>query len=184
MRDDKYFFPEGAEGTGKDISWCGRERGGKRCLLCANHAKYEEWSQTWNWYYLLDWHDDSISSRPGKKYWYAHCRANWQCHKNMRSTGRRGWWGSSWSTQPNPIRYSSRGLGFKEFRSLLKRGCRKNKKCKCMSLIQRGNWYCPDCYKAVYMMASYKDMHPHDIMIMNREELKMELLTLRLSGVL
>lgn len=184
-----YFWPEGEEGIGSDIKWCERHQGGKFCLLCGNHAKFEEWSKEWKWYYLITWHDDCYGwFKKGvlKKRWpYTHSRANWQYYRNWNRTGRRSW-GSyyKWPNQPNPKRYSSRGLDAKQFNSLLKKGCRKNKKCKCASLIQRGNWYCPECYELIYFFADYKGEHPHDIMIMDRRELKRELLVLKISGVL
>lgn len=187
MRDEFYYFPYGYEGKSSDIKWCDRRKGGKYCLLCGHYAKFSEWSKEWKWYYLISWHDDihTLYSIPAM-YPYLYNKACWQFYRNWRRTGkRRSIFGSrKWPKQPRPKRYSSKGLTDQQFKSLLKKGCKNNKKCKCISLVQRGNWYCQDCYKFIHMMANHKLADPHDIMIMSREELKRDLLMLTLSGVL
>lgn len=187
----EYFWPEGVKGVGSDIKWCGRHQGGKFCLLCRHHAKFKTWSREWKWYYLVNWHDACYEwFRYGIKIrWpYTHSKANWQYYRNWRRTShkRHKRWSSprKWPKQPEPKRYSSRGLDAKQLNSLLRKGCRKNKKCRCINLVQRGNWYCQECYKLIYFFANYKGRHLHDIMVMDREELKKELLVLKLSGVL
>lgn len=184
---NKYGLPGGTEGIGSEIKWCGRERGGKHCMLCTHHAKYDEWSVDWNWFYLMEWYDDYWKRNYPRPYemkrWpYAHCTAKhgWSPY---RTTGRRSW-GSYHSKQPSPVRYSTPGLSGKEYQSLLIKGCKRNKKCKCMSIIQRGNWYCPDCYQLIKRLAYHSNCHPHDIMVMDRREVKSEILILTLSGTI
>lgn len=187
---DHYFWPEGAEGIGADIGWCERHKGGKFCLLCGHHAKFKEWSQKWHWYYLVNWYHDDYGwyrkyGNPPLKIPYCYSKANWQYYRNWKQTGKKSW-GSygKFLDQPEPKRYSSRGLSTNDLRALLKKGCRKNKKCRCISIVQRGNWHCPKCYKIVHLFANYRGVHPHEVMITDRAELKKELLVLRLSGVL
>jgi len=184
-----YFWPEGVEGIGSDIKWCDKNHGGKFCQLCRHHAEFDVWSQEWCWYYLVNWYDDQfynwLKKGVKQKYPFMFSHANWQYYRNWKTTGRRSW-GSygKFPDQPNPKKYSSRGLSTNDLKALLKKGCRKNKKCRCISLVQRGNWYCPECYKIVHFFADYRGVHPHDIMIADREELKKEYLMLRLSGIL
>lgn len=83
-----------------------------------------------------------------------------------------------------PKRYRTVGLKGRHFGSLLKKGCKNNRKCKCVSVAQRGNWYCPTCWNILEKMAKHKGEHIHDLMISPREELKAEALMLTLSGTL
>lgn len=183
-----YSFPEGQGGIGSDIRWCNRHRGGKRCQLCTHHAKFEEWSTKWHWFYLLSWYDCGQAwyklAKPGK-YAYCYYTSNWHGYLPWARHGKKSWWGRvPRDKQPNPKRYSTYGLDEKEFRSLLRKGCKNNKKCKCISLIQRGNWYCPECYKDIILLAHHRKCNLHDIMVANRKEIKQDILILRLSGVL
>lgn len=184
-----YQLYEYYDGFGIDIGWCNRNTGGKYCQLCGKHSKFEEWSKEWYWFYLLNWHYnfDLRLKHHLVKYPFCHISAKNHFYQSHRRTGKSRWYnyrGAGENKQPHPKRYSSRGLDIKQFESLLRKGCKPKKKCKCVSLIQRGSWYCPMCYKAIYKMSEYKGITPHDVMIMDRRELKSELLILRLSGVL
>ena len=162
-----YLHPSGYEGVGSDIKWCGRHQGGKRCLLCKHHAKFDEWSDQWHWYYLFEWYDNNY-------YWpYWSNRSYHAVHWRYRQK------------HPGKIRrYESTGLTKNTIESVLKRGCRKKRKCKCINIVQRGNWYCADCYPLMKSMASHTGQHIHDLMISDRDELKREVLIMSLSGAL
>jgi len=162
---NEYYWPKGYKGIGSDIKWCGRHQGGKFCLLCRHHAKYKEWSTEWNWYYIISWYDDNW------KWWQT--KSNYKVH-----------WRTEQRYPTRPIRYRSTGLSENDLRSVLRRGCRKRKKCRCISIVQRGNWYCPGCYNIIKTMAKHKGLSPHSIMVIDRAELKLEMLIMLLSGTL
>lgn len=171
MPRNKYYFPFGYEGIGKDVGWCERWSGGKFCMLCRHHAKFKEWTKNWHWYYLIQWYDENWTY-PGYE-----IRANWKHY-----------WRWSWYKKTiqaltiEPARYRSTGLSEAEFKSLLKKGCKPQRKCKCTSLSQRGNWYCPNCYRLLEIISQHRNCHIHDLMIQERDTLKEEVLILKLSG--
>lgn len=175
MRDEAYYLPKGIEGVGGDIKWCGRWHGGKRCQLCQHHADFDEWSKSWRWYYLTEWYSEDWA------YFGYLNRADWQFYQHIMSIS--NWYNRRMRKQTEPHRYSSRGLNKSEIRSLFKKGCNVNKKCKCMSIAQRGNWYCPNCFQWIKVLAKSQNCHPHDIMIRDRNNIKEDLLILKLSGI-
>jgi hypothetical protein len=164
--DGRYHKPHGLQGTGEQIKWCDRKKGRKKCDLCFQYEPEEVWKKNWHWYYLVWWVDWS--------YWYQ----EHACHKykiyDWQHTLR----------DIKPKRYRSTGLKERELKKLFKRGCTKSKNCLCMGLVQRGFWYCPDCWKIVMGLAEIRNKPEHDIMITDRTELKTEALILRLSGVM
>lgn len=157
-------------GIGSDINWCGRNKGGKRCLLCGHHAEFKEWSQTWRWHYILSWVGEWWSWRE-----YAHIT----CRGYRPKTA---WHPVVYPSSPD--RYWSKGLRPQEFKSLLKHGCKRQRKCKCVNLIQRGSWYCPSCFEIIIRLAKHHGVHPHDVIITPRKDLREETLILLLSGIL
>jgi hypothetical protein len=174
LPENKYHKPWGYYGVGSDIKWCGTWHGGKRCLLCKHYAEYEEWTTEWNWYYLVRWFNYS--------YWDMR-HVSGQIYSPWRKTGRR-WPYGSWGREQKPKRYNTPGLRDNELYSLFKKGCRakKGKKCKCMNIAQRGNWYCPQCFKIIEALADVFGCSDHDVMLMDRNFLKEEYLILMLSG--
>ncbi len=159
-----YNNPYGYEGRGADIKWCSRIKGRKKCCLCYKYSDLEIWTKEWNWFYLLKWRDPY--------YWedYAH-------FKLYRPKNR--------PLAVFPINYSNTGLKEHDFKVLLKKGCKNSKKCRCMNVVQRAFWYCPDCYKVIKFIARMENIHPHKVMLSNkddRNELKAKILILRLSG--
>ena len=162
----EYHNPKGREGIGSDIKYCSRIKGRKKCGLCYKYADFNVWSKDWNWYYLLTWWDQT---------WY------YQEHSHFRV------YVPKYKPYPPSLPSNYRNTGLKDFeiKTLLKKGCRNNKKCKCMSIVQRAFWYCSDCYKLIGEMAKMESVYPHDIMLSNkldRDELKAKILILRLSG--
>ena len=167
---DKYDKPEYKIGLGRDIKWCGRFKGGKRCGYCRHHAKWEDWSKNWVWIYLLSWYDMPWferlhSSYPFKPY-YHYFHKKWV------------------NPHPGPKRYYTPGLKDNQFRSLMVRGCNPKKKCKCVSVVQRGTWYCSDCFELMKRYARFKNEELHDIIIKDRNELKEDILILTLAGLI
>jgi hypothetical protein len=157
-----YKFPHGTEGVGSDIKWCGRHTGGKFCMLCKRKAPFEVWSKEWHWYYLHHWYEDT-----NKAFWnYTHISWRW-LYRRFKIP-----------------RYRTRGLKDNDFKALVRKGCKRNKKCKCINLIQTGSWYCPTCYTYINAIAKHNGLEKHDVMIMNRLEVKEEALILLLSGAL
>lgn len=162
MNEYKYYDPQGYEGSGSDIKWCSRIRGRKKCNFCFKYANLEIWKKEWKWFYLLSWWNWTWFIRD-----YAHYK---QYHR-------------SWETPKTlPINYRSTGIKDFELRSVLNKGCKENKKCRCSTIVQRAFWYCPECYELIKSMAKIKGVHFHDIMLYNRDELKGEVLILKLSG--
>jgi len=154
---DNYYYPRGVEGVGSDIKWCNRWSSGKFCQLCKHRSKFDEWSQKWHWFYLLEW---ATTSRKSVHYWDT-WRAEWQIYQFYARTSKHSW-GLRWDKKKiEPHRYCSRGLSDKKISSLIRKGCKANKKCKCASIAQRGNWYCPACYKMVLELASLRNCYPH-----------------------
>jgi len=157
------------DGIGSDIGWCKRATGGKRCIYCRHHAKFNEWSQTWHWHYLISWIDKSWIWREYVHFVYG------------------GWKGRSAHTKSypdSPRRYQTVGLKENHMKSLLRHGCKKKRKCKCVSIAQRGTWCCPECYILLTRLAKHRGLGPHDIMLCDRQDLKHDILILLLSGTL
>jgi hypothetical protein len=159
----QYFRPEGWAGVGSDIQFCSRAGGGKRCDLCRHHATFDVWSKTWHFYYLTSYCYDEYytywRSMVGNKWFKAH------------------------SLESHPVKYNIRGLAPHSLRSLQHRGCKGNRKCKCVSIVQRAYWYCPECWPVLHTLAKTRGEHEHDTMLIPRKELKHDLLILKLSGV-
>ena len=158
-----YFGASGYEGVGANIKWCGRSTGGKRCGFCKHHAIFSEWSEKWNWFYLLKWREHN---------WY---------HYEEQAHFR---WGKRHRINIEPGKYRNTGLKEFELKSLLNKGCKKNKKCSCMNVAQRAFWFCPSCYLDIKTIAKMHNKHIHDIMLTDRNETKTELLILKLSGTI
>ena len=165
-----YNNVKGVEGIGSDIKWCGRWVGGKYCLYCRHKAPFKVWSQKWHWYYLLSWSE--------KEYYW------WWWQQAHYTTG--GWntTRSAVMYKDSPRRYSTIGLRPNNIKSLLRKGCRNKRKCRCMSIAQRGAWYCPSCFEMINLYSKHKGLTFHEATIMNRDELKREILMLLLSGVM
>ena len=158
----EYYKPKGFGGIGSDIKWCSRVKGRKKCCLCYKYSELEVWTKEWNWFYLLKWYDQT---------WYYEEHAHYRVYKPKYKP-----------YTVLPVNYRSTGIYDYELKSLMKKGCKNNKKCKCASVVQRAFWYCPECYKIVNAMAKMENIHPHDIMLSERNELKTKVLILRLSG--
>ena len=158
---NEYYNPIGLEGLGSDMGWCDRIRGRKKCNLCFRFAELNTWTTNWHWFYLIEW---SLYSFRG---WseYSHFKRYKGYIKNIK-----------------PKKYRNTGIHDYELKAILKRGCKRNKKCVCMNVVQRAFWYCPDCHKVINALANLRRQHPHDIMLTERDELKAEILILRLSG--
>ena len=171
-----YRHPEGFAGIGKDIKWCNHNFGGKRCMLCHHHATFDIWSQEWHWYYLTSWYSNDSWYKGNKKYPAYYERSEWKVRWTYHS-----WTRCVPAGNIKPKRYGNTGISDRDIKSLLKKGCRK--KCKCASLVQRGNWYCPDCYKQLEFMSHSKKIHIHDLMIADRDEIKKEMLINSISGI-
>lgn len=166
-----YQNPSGVEIQGKDIKWCGRNTGGKKCCLCRKYVKFNVWSNEWFCFYLISYDEYNCS------FWHTFVHHKYFCYKNGINVGPH-------FANTKPVKYNITGLHPHSISSLLKRGCKPNKKCKCVSLIQRGFWYCPECWKTINSMAKIKGCSKHDLMIMERKELKQESLIFRLSGLI
>ena len=173
MRQE-FSFPEGISGIGSDIPWCGRWQGGKFCQFCRHHTTFDVWSKEWKWYYLLSWHDDIWGGKPG--YWSLEQSHYKQVHRNWKTGIHEG--------KYDIRKYNNTGLNRAEMKALLRKGCRKGVKCKCVSVAQKGHWYCAECYTIIEKLANQSGKHIHDIMITNRDELKAEFLINRLSGII
>lgn len=169
MMYDKYYSPYGFIGIGSDIGWCGKAHGGKKCMLCRHYAEFDEWSTKWHWHYLLRWMDA--------------CTYYYQTYAHTKYS-----WTSTWHVplpyRIKPVRYRTRGLKERDFKQLMRGGCKDKRKCKCVSIAQRGSWYCPDCWLVLNRMAKYRMVNVHDIMIADHDEIKTEMLTLQLAGIL
>lgn len=162
----EYAKPKGLEGIGSDIKWCSRIKGRKKCGLCFRYSNLEVWSKEWNWYYLLSWYDMT---------WYYQEHAHFKIFRPKHKP----------YPESIPINYRNTGLKDFEVKTLLNKGCKNNKKCKCISVVQRAFWYCPTCYKLIGQIAQMESLKPHDVMLSNkfdRNELKAKVLILRLSG--
>lgn len=159
----KFLNQEGIQGQGKDIKWCDKNNGGKRCQLCRHYVEHSIWSKAWFFYYLNSW-----------------TRYDWD---NWREFAYNKIY-PSYKEYFKPVKYHTTGLEFGPLKSLLLYGCKSNRKCKCIALIQRGHWYCPECWFALNTLAKMRNQHPHDLMLVPRQELKGELLILKLSGIL
>jgi hypothetical protein len=160
---NEYHNPKGWSGVGSDVGWCGRSKGGKRCQLCKHHATFDVWSVTWHFYYLTEWLAD--------RWWY------WHEYPHFR-------WRKAHELQTHPVKYNTRGPKPLSLASLKRQGCKPNRRCKCISLVQRGHWYCPDCWQAIQELANIRREHLHDTMLVARSKLKEELMILKLSGLL
>jgi len=169
-----YNYIYAYSGIGSDIKWCGRWSSGKRCLYCKHHAKFSEWSVNWNWHYVLSWVTNS-KCKTCRTYSY-----------NTYSYYKRylGLASGPPTYEDSPRRYYTVGLRENDLRAVLKKGCRKNSKCKCVSIAQRGSWCCPDCHYLLNRLAKHHGLNIHDILITNRQQLKKDILILSLSGTL
>lgn len=157
----EYNRPVGYDGKGSDVKWCSRNKGRKKCCLCFKYTTSDVWTKEWNWFYLVRWLNDYYYED------YAHFKVYKPRHKPHTLV---------------PVNYRSTGLKDFELKSLIKKGCKNNKRCKCASVVQRAFWYCPECYAVINAMAKLSNVHPHEIMLSERSELKAEILILRLSG--
>ena len=179
---DEYYFPQGYFGKGSDIKWCSRAHGGKRCMFCKHHAEFEEWSTEWKWYYLTSWYvlpykcgwndRDPRDATCIMKQLYTWC--GWLPHGGQ----------TKWTKATDPPRYRTPGILEHDMKMLLMNGCKEKRPCRCVKVIQRGNWYCPSCYYILERMAVHKQVDIHDLMISPLIELKEEVLILQLSGSL
>lgn len=161
----KYHNPYGYNGIGSQIKWCKRQKGRKKCRLCYHYATEENWKREWHWYYLLKWHEID-------RYWQA------QAHYKRRHYN---WNYKLYDIKPK--NYGSTGLKESELKKLWLHGCPK-KKCLCASLVQRAFWFCPDCWKTIESFSQMKRTEIHNVMLLDRSELKAEMLILKLSGIL
>jgi len=179
MSDAKFYkSPFGYLGIGSDIKWCERWRGGKFCMHCGHYAKFEEWSHNWHWYYLLEWNNILYTWWTSRE--YAHYKVS-----NFTNTFFKGK-GHNYikHSVSKPKRYKTVGMKETDLKSLLRRGCKKNRKCKCIGVAQRGAWYCPECYYLIMRMAKHRNANFHDLTVMDKNELKEEILILLLSGTI
>ena len=160
-----FIKPYCYDGIGSDIKWCGKWTGGKRCMLCHKYEEFGVWSKTWHWNYLLWW-----------RRMFNWGKYSWTEHSHFRLYAEPG--------EIKPDQYKTVGLDETRLFSLLKNGCKPNRKCRCASVAQRGNWYCPKCHEAVTKMATHRRVTLHDIIMSDREELKKDILILTLSGTL
>lgn len=161
-----YFNPQGISGIGNDIGWCGRHKGGKKCQLCRHYVSFETWSVSWHFYYLTSWGDYYMS------FWRAYSGHKW--HNSFHSR--------QYRLDVRPVKYQTTGLDQNSIRSLTRSGCKLGRKCKCISLIQRGHWFCPKCWEILQSLSSIRREHIHDLMVLPRNELKEDMLILMLSG--
>lgn len=159
IMDYDFIKPKGISGVGLDIGWCSN-KGGKFCQLCRRRSNFNEWSNSWHFYYLTEWGGD----------W------GWKKYPHLI------WNRKHLITHVRPVKYHTRGLNPNEIRSLMRQGCKGNRKCKCISIVQRGHWYCPECWFALNNVAKIHNRPTHDLMVANRKDLKEELLILKLSG--
>jgi len=179
--NSKYHHIKAYSGIGSDIKWCGRWTGGKRCLYCHHHAKFEEWSQTWHWHYLMSWYEEE---HYGKFAWWNFVQSYYTYGGKF---GR--WWPAKVAKHPkvyndSPSRYYTVGLKEAEIKALLRKGCRKKRKCKCVNIAQRGSWCCPECYPLLKRLAQHHGVDIHEVLIADRNDLKHDILILLLSGTL
>lgn len=170
-KSKNYDSPVALEGIGSDIKWCGRWKGGKKCLFCKHYASYNTWTNTWHWHYLLSWSDDESYPFWGPE--KAHL---------MYKKWRGPYYPKTYSGE-SPDRYYTVGIAPEKIKSLLKKGCKK-RKCKCVNLAQRGSWMCPECYVILKKMSEVNGVNFHDVLITDRNILKENFLTLLLSGTL
>ena len=68
-------------------------------------------------------------------------------------------------------------------KSLFKRGCRLNKKCRCATVVQRAAWYCDNCYSNIKQFCNVTGISIFHAQVMDRNELKEEILIRLLSGI-
>lgn len=176
MHGNFYESPFGYSGIGSDIKWCGRWSGSKFCMYCGHRAKFKEWSENWHWYYLLEWRDTDFGWWGYKE--YAHFNTGWY-HAIYPS---RPPWGAKYTARPN--RYRTVGMKENDLKSLLKCGCKIKRKCKCVSVSQRGVWHCPECFNLITRMAKHRNVNFHDLTIIDKNELKEDILILLLSGTM
>ena len=157
-------------GVGSDIKWCDKAHGGKRCLMCRHYADFDEWSTKWHWHYLIRWNEYHYFCAD-----YAHSKRSW------RPTA----YGDQipWPYKIKPVRYRSRGLKERDFKQLLRVGCKSNRKCRCVSVAQRGSWYCPNCWFLLNRLAQHRMVDVHEVIIADHDEMKTEMLTLQLAGI-
>lgn len=166
----QYHQPYAKIGIGADIKWCNKAHGGKRCLFCRHYAEFAEWSVAWYWHYLLNW-SDNINCHSWLD--YAHSKYPWS-----------GYYGLPYVYTIEPGRYRTAGLKEHDLNKLLKVGCKASRKCKCVSVLQRGSWYCPQCWTRLNQLAENQRTNIHDIIIANRDEIKTNLLISQLAGIL
>ena len=182
LLDDKewlFAFPEGAIGKAEEVKWCGRHNGRKHCMMCRRPQKYSKWSKSWHWVYLLTWYDCSWwSFTPSKKDSWAMVRANYKWQYRISWTR-----GLNKVGNQRPQHWKTTGLTQNEFKSLIKKGCKPNKKCKCISLVQRADWYCADCFPRLENFCKEMGISPFHLQLIERDELKQEMLIRFLSGI-
>ncbi|KKM60738.1 hypothetical protein LCGC14_1538850 [marine sediment metagenome] len=177
MYDNLYESPFGYFGVGSDIRWCGRWSGSKFCMYCGHHAKFKEWSKDWHWYYLLEWRDPDWGRWGWKE--FSHF-STYSFYNTIHH--RRPLLGQKYIAKAK--RYRTVGIKETDLKSLLKHGCKPKRKCKCVSVSQRGAWYCPECFYLITRMAKHRGDHFHDLTIMDKNELKEDILIFLLSGIL
>ena len=170
MYDNLYESPFGYFGVGSDIRWCGRWSGSKFCMYCGHHAKFKEWSKNWHWYYLLEWKD------PNYGWW------GWKEFAHFKTYSFRPLRGPKHIAEPK--RYRTVGIKETDLKSLLKHGCKSKRKCRCVSISQRGAWHCLKCFYLITRMTKHLGVHFHDLTIMDKHKLKEDILILLLSGTL
>jgi len=182
---DNYNHVVAYSGVGSDIKWCGRWRGGKKCLYCRRYVKFDEWSQSWYWHYLVSWYKrDQMIWGKRRFLWWDFAQANCTVGGKWLSRGHTHRPRSPIVYKDSPRRYYTVGMSEREIKSLIRNGCKKKRKCRCMKLSQRGSWCCPKCYNILSRLAGHYGLDIHDALITDREELKEEILILLLSGTL
>jgi len=167
---DLFNFTKGYVGSARDIRLCGRSIGGKRCTLCTRHAKYDEWSLDWHFAYMTEWYNDSFLPHV---YWDR--EISWR----QSSWRRRG----HMPNHRDVVALKTPGINENGLKSLFTRGCRINKKCKCSAVVQRAAWYCSDCFTNIKSFCKETGMPIFHAQIMDRSELKEEILIRLLSGL-
>lgn len=175
-----YRKPFGYSGVGSDIKWCGRWSGGKFCRYCGHYAGFEEWSNKWHWYYLVQWFGEWSDYYQNFSHFQVHQFYSEGFHRYRPYLQRV----SANRRKNRPKRYKTTGIRETDLKSLLRKGCKKNRKCKCMSVAQRGVWYCPECYALMKRIAIHKSINFHDITLIDKNELKRDVLMLLLSGTM
>lgn len=153
--------PVGVVGLANQIKWCGRWEGGKYCLFCNRYAVFKDWSNNWHWHYLLYWTD---------------CHGYFQIGSHMDDRY------LDYNTiESLPKRYKTPGLKYNELNMLIKKGCKINRKCRCIKPAQRASWFCPECYNRIYNVSLYRKQNIHDVIMENKEDVNSEYLILLLS---